>query len=111
MTYALEAWPSAGRKWFPISWRRLDCRLPRLRFHDLRHTHATVLLGAGVNVKVVSERLGHASVAFTLDTYAHVMPGMQESAAEELDRFLLPEIVISENVVKRLSRCWQRGGI
>jgi hypothetical protein len=58
------------------------------------------LLGAGVNVKVVSEMLGHASVAFTLDTYGHVMPGMQESAAEELDRFLPPEISGTENVVK-----------
>ncbi len=61
------------------------------------------MLGAGVNVKVVSERLGHASVAFTLDTYAHIMPGMQESAAEELDRFLLPEILGTKDVVKMLS--------
>ena len=53
----------------------------RLRFHDLRHTHASQLLAAGVNVKVVSERLGHASVAFTLDTYAHLMPGQQAQAA------------------------------
>jgi integrase len=57
-------------------------RLPiRIRFHDLRHTHASQLLAAGVNVKVVSERLGHASVAFTLDTYAHLMPGQQAQAA------------------------------
>jgi integrase len=55
--------------------------LPRIRFHDLRHSHASHLLAAGVNVKVVSERLGHASVAFTLDTYAHVMPGQQAGAA------------------------------
>ena len=55
--------------------------ITRIRFHDLRHTHATQLLAAGVNVKVVSERLGHASVAFTLDTYAHVMPGQQAHAA------------------------------
>lgn len=55
--------------------------LPRIRPHDLRHTHATLLLKAGVNPKVVSERLGHHSVAFTLDTYAHVMPGMQREAA------------------------------
>ncbi len=54
---------------------------PRIRFHDLRHTHASHLLAAGVNVKVVSDRLGHASVAFTLDTYAHVMPGQQADAA------------------------------
>lgn len=53
-----------------------------IRLHDLRHTHATLLLAAGVNPKVVSERLGHSSVSFTLDTYAHVMPGMQPEAAE-----------------------------
>ena len=55
--------------------------LPEIRLHDLVHTHATHLLAAGVNVKVVSERLGHASVSFTLDTYAHVMPGQQADAA------------------------------
>jgi integrase len=55
--------------------------VPRIRLHDLRHTHASHLLLAGVNVKVVSERLGHASVSFTLDTYAHVMPGQQAEAA------------------------------
>jgi integrase len=56
-------------------------RLPRIRFHDLRHTHATHLLASGVNIKVVSERLGHASVSFTLNVYGHVMPGQQASAA------------------------------
>lgn len=55
--------------------------VPRIRFHDLRHGHATHLLAAGVNAKIVSERLGHATVAFTLDTYAHVMPGQQAEAA------------------------------
>jgi integrase len=55
--------------------------LPRIRFHDLRHTHASHLLAAGINVKIVSERLGHASVGFTLDVYAHVMPGQQADAA------------------------------
>ena len=59
----------------------LDTRPPRITFHDLRHSHATHLLAAGVNVKVVSERLGHASVAFTLDVYSHVMPGQQADAA------------------------------
>ena len=53
---------------------------PATRFHDLRHTCATLLLKAGVNVKVVSERLGHSSVVITLNTYAHVMPGMQKEA-------------------------------
>jgi hypothetical protein len=56
--------------------------VPLIRLHDLRHTHATLLLAAGINPKVVSERLGHSSVAFTLDTYAHVLPGMQPEAAE-----------------------------
>ena len=56
-----------------------------VRFHDLRHTHATQLLKAGVHPKVVSERLGHASIGITLDTYSHVMPDMQEEAAEKID--------------------------
>ena len=55
--------------------------LPRIRLHDLRHTHATILLQQGVNPKVVSERLGHASVSFTRDVYQHVLPGMQAQAA------------------------------
>jgi integrase len=55
--------------------------LPRLRLHDLRHTHATILLQAGVPVKVVSERLGHSSPAFTMSVYQHVLPGMQADAA------------------------------
>lgn len=58
--------------------------LPHVRFHDLRHTHATQLLVQGVNPKVVSERLGHSKVAITLDTYSHVMPGLQEDAARRI---------------------------
>jgi integrase len=61
--------------------RREAVRLPRIRLHDLRHTHATHLLAAGTNVRVTSERLGHASVAFTLDVYGHVLPGQQAAAA------------------------------
>ena len=49
-------------------------RLPRIRLYDLRHSAATIALAAGVSSKVVSEQLGHASTAFTLDTYAHVLP-------------------------------------
>lgn len=63
--------------------------LPRIRFHDLRHTHATLLLRAGVPVKVVSERLGHASPGFTLNVYQHVLPGMQAEAAEVFERLLV----------------------
>lgn len=58
------------------------------RLYDLRHTHATLLLLAGVHPKVVSERLGHASVAITLDVYSHVLPNMQQEAAERLDAML-----------------------
>lgn len=58
--------------------------LPRIRLHDLRHSHATTALKAGVHPKVVSERLGHATVAFTLDRYSHAVPGMQEDAAEKI---------------------------
>ena len=65
--------------------------VPRIRLQDVRHTHATLLLAAGINPKVVSERLGHSSVAFTLDTYAHVMPGMQPEAAETFRRLVFGE--------------------
>lgn len=59
-----------------------------MRLYDLRHTCATLLLKAGVNVKVVSERLGHASVKITLDTYAQVLPSMQAHASSQLDALL-----------------------
>lgn len=60
----------------------------RIRFHDLRHTHATIGLRAGVPVKVMSERLGHSTPAFTLQQYAHVIPGMQAEAAEAIARIV-----------------------
>ena len=56
----------------------------QLRLYDLRHACATLMLVAGVNPKVVSERLGHASVVITLDTYSHVLPTMQQDATEKL---------------------------
>jgi integrase len=59
-----------------------------VRWHDLRHAHATPMLASGVHPKVVSERLGHASVGITLDTYRHVLPGLQAAAAEALDAML-----------------------
>ena len=59
--------------------------LPEVRFHDLRHTCATLLLIRNVNPKIVSEMLGHASIAITLDTYSHVLPNMQEGAARALE--------------------------
>jgi integrase len=59
--------------------------LPRIRFHDLRHSHATQFLAAGVHPKIASERLGHSTIGITLDLYSHVMPGMQANAAEQVD--------------------------
>jgi integrase len=70
------------------AWCRF-CRakgLPPVRFHDLRHGHATLMLLAGVHPKVVSERLGHASVGITLDLYSHVLPTMQAQAVRAFDR-------------------------
>jgi integrase len=58
---------------------------PDTRFHDLRHTCATLLLSRNVNPKIVSEMLGHSSIAITLDTYSHVLPTMQESAIRALE--------------------------
>ena len=60
--------------------------LPRIRLHDLRHSHASIAVKAGVPIGVVSERLGHASPEFTLHRYAHVMPGMQREAADRIAR-------------------------
>ena len=57
--------------------------VPRIRFHDLRHTHASLLVADGVAIKVVSERLGHAHPAFTMHTYQHLLPGMSATAAEQ----------------------------
>ena len=59
-----------------------------LRFHDLRHTCATLLLGQSVNAKVVSEMLGHASITITLNTYSHVLPDMQDTAADAMEAAL-----------------------
>ena len=60
--------------------------LPYLSFHGLRHVHATLLLSAGTNPKVVSERLGHSNIAITMDIYSHVLPGLQEAAALAIDK-------------------------
>ena len=59
--------------------------IPRVRFHDLRHSHATALLASGVPLKVVSERLGHSTIMLTADTYGHMTAEMQEDAAQRLD--------------------------
>ena len=73
--------------------------LPEIRLHDLRHTHATLALRAGIHPKVVSERLGHATVSITLDTYSHAIPAMQEEAAA-----LIAELVFAAETEPMRSR-------
>jgi integrase len=63
--------------------------LPRIRLHDVRHSYATAALVAGVPPKVISQRLGHATIAITMDTYSHVIPGLDEQAAETVARLIL----------------------
>ena len=69
------------------AWRRLARRsgFRGIRLHDARHSHASLLLKQGVHPKIVQERLGHATIATTLDTYSHVAPGLQEAAALAFD--------------------------
>lgn len=69
--------------------------VPTIRLHDLRHTHATLALQAGVHAKVVSERLGHSTIAITLDTYSHAIPAMQEEAAERVAALVFAPSVAS----------------
>jgi integrase len=76
-------WNFIHRSWYPL---KEAARLPKAtRFHDLRHTAATLLLQKSVNPKIVSEMLGHANVSITLDTYSHVLPNMQDGAAGAMD--------------------------
>jgi site-specific recombinase XerD len=63
-------------------------KLPQIRLHDLRHSHATHLLAAGIHPKIAQERLGYSSVAVTIDLYSHVIPGMQAEAVNRIDAVL-----------------------
>ena len=74
--------PRGGQPVLPSGGEAVDAA--RIRLHDLRHTHATLALRAGIHPKVVSERLGHATIAITLDTYSHAIPAMQEEAAARI---------------------------
>jgi integrase len=66
-----------------------EAGLLKIRLHDVRHRYASAALAAGIPAKVVSERLGHATVQITLDTYSHVLPGLDEQAAETVARLIL----------------------
>ncbi|KZD74509.1 DNA integration/recombination/inversion protein [Bacillus cereus] len=65
-----------------------NAAVPKIRFHDLHHTHATLLMAKGVDVKVISERLGHSNIKITLDTYSHVLPTIQEDAVNKIEEIL-----------------------
>lgn len=78
--------PRNFRKEFYNLTEKID--LPKIRFHDLRHTHATMLIQQNVNVKLISERLGHAEIGTTLNTYSHVLPNMQKTVSDELDKII-----------------------
>jgi len=73
-----------------LAWTRLANRtgLKGIRLHDARHTHASLMLKQGIHPKIVQERLGHSTIAITLDTYSHVAPGLQEAAANRFDDVL-----------------------
>lgn len=79
--------PHRFSAWFEQ--RRRAAGLPRIRLHDVRHSYATAALSAGVPAKVVSERLGHANITITLDTYSHVLPSLQEDAADKVAALIL----------------------
>ena len=79
--------PERFSRWFEQHAR--DAGLPKIRLHDVRHSYATAALAAGVPAKVVSERLGHANIAITMDTYSHVLPGLDEQAAGAVARLIL----------------------
>ena len=68
------------------AWMKLvrRCGLRGIRLHDCRHTHASLMLKQGIHPKIVQERLGHASIRITLDTYSHTVPSMQSDAAERI---------------------------
>jgi integrase len=87
-----------------LAFRRIikKAGLKGIRIHDLRHTHATLMLKAGIHPKVVSERLGHANIGITLDIYSHVLPGLQEAAAEKFDRIF--EVDGNENSDANVSK-------
>jgi hypothetical protein len=64
----------------------LFTELPRIRFYHLRHTHASLLIAEGVHAKKIAERLGHASIKLTMDTYGHLFEGSDQESAERMDR-------------------------
>ncbi len=94
------------------AWVKLVKRigLEGIRLHDARHTHASLMLKQGIHPKIVQERLGHSTIAITLDTYSHVTPGLQQAAAKRFDDAFTNSYneTAIESVEKRLlpNSCW-----
>ncbi|WP_127532782.1 site-specific integrase [Paenibacillus kobensis] len=89
--------PIRPRNLLRTMYRLMDAaKVKKIAFHDLRHTHATLLLAQGVNPKIVSERLGHSNVKITLDTYSHVLPNMQKNTAAEFGRVFYQKEVAAD---------------
>jgi hypothetical protein len=92
--------PLRFSRWFEGHARRAG--LPKIRLHDLRHSYASAALAAGVPAKVISERLGHATIAVTMDIYSHVLPGLDREAADSVARLILgggaaaPEVAVNK---------------
>ena len=87
------------RAWVAIAKR---AGVKAFRFHDARHTHASLMLKQGIHPKVVQERLGHSSISTTLDIYSHVAPGIQEAAAQRFDGIL--KVGYNETVVNKIGK-------
>jgi len=86
------------------AWVKLvrKCGLKGIRLHDARHTHATIMLKQGVHPKIVQERLGHATISTTLDTYSHVAPGLQQAAATGFDDILKKHSKLDKELAEML---------
>ncbi|GGG73398.1 site-specific integrase [Paenibacillus radicis (ex Gao et al. 2016)] len=83
-----------------------EAEVPHITFHDLRHTHASLLLQQNVHPKIVSERLGHSSITMTLDTYSHLLPNMQDVASNSLAKTLFHASTVNEQRCEYLVIAW-----
>ena len=93
-------------------WLSAHAGLPRIRLHDVRRSYATAALAAGIPAKIVSERLGHANIAITMDTYSHVLPGLDEQAAGTVAQLILgkppPQKLSDDKALTRGRRATRR---
>jgi integrase len=99
--------PLRFSRWFEQHAHRAG--LPKIRLHDLRHSYASAALAAGVPAKVISERLGHATIAVTMDIYSHVLPGLDRDAADTVARLILGGGGVSEASVNKPLASGHRG--